>query len=208
MGISNVCINIRVRISVRVRVRSCLPGGQPYQEGWISRRVYMGKASPPTRAGSLSRVTQANYIYFPTKPGIRYLCTSYTLTNRACEMKSYPKNTGQDNLRRVYGALTCQPSQKGQLKCVYMENFQPSQARSRQSIARSRQRGLALLSYIRKQILTKNLTETRDLGKEGQLNQQTLFINGRRFNILLYAYKLALMTSLSCKKFKIILTLK
>ena len=37
---------------------------------------------------------------------------------------------------------------------------------------------------------------------------QTFFINGRRFNILLYAYKLAFMTSLSCKKFKIIFTLK
>ena len=36
----------------------------------------------------------------------------------------------------------------------------------------------------------------------------TLFINGRRFNILLYAYKLALIPSLSCKKFKIIFTLK
>ena len=32
--------------------------------------------------------------------------------------------------------------------------------------------------------------------------------DGRRFNILLYAYKLAFMTSLSCKKFKIIFTLK
>ena len=32
----------------------------------------------------------------------------------ACEMKSYLKNTGQDNLCRVYGALTCQPSQEGQ----------------------------------------------------------------------------------------------
>ena len=32
-----------------------------------------GKPSPPTRAGSLSRFTRANYIYFPTKPGIRYL---------------------------------------------------------------------------------------------------------------------------------------
>ena len=37
---------------------------------------------------------------------------------------------------------------------------------------------------------------------------QTFFINGRRFNILLYAYKLAFMTSLSCKKFKRIFTLK
>ena len=50
---------------------------KPYQEGWISPRVYMGEASPPTRAGSLSRVTRANYIYFPTKPGIQYLHTSF-----------------------------------------------------------------------------------------------------------------------------------
>ena len=35
--------------------------GYPYQEGWISPRVYMGKSSPPT---------QANYIYFPSKPDI------------------------------------------------------------------------------------------------------------------------------------------
>ena len=34
------------------------------REGRYSPRVYLGKASPPTRA---------NYIYFPTKPGIRYL---------------------------------------------------------------------------------------------------------------------------------------
>ena len=35
--------------------------------------------TPPTRAGSLSRVTRANYIYFPTKPGVRYLhFISYT----------------------------------------------------------------------------------------------------------------------------------
>ena len=33
-------------------------------------------------------------------------------------------------------------------------------------------------------------------------------INCRRFNVLLYAYKLALMISLSCKKFKIIFTPK
>ena len=49
------------------------------EEGWISPRVYMGKASPPTRAGSLSQVTRANYIYFLTKPGIRYLRTSFIL---------------------------------------------------------------------------------------------------------------------------------
>ena len=30
-----------------------------------------------------------------------------TQTNRACEMKSYLKNAGQDKLCRVYGALTC-----------------------------------------------------------------------------------------------------
>ena len=30
-----------------------------------------------------------------------------TQTNRACEMKSYLKNAGQDNLCRVYRALTC-----------------------------------------------------------------------------------------------------
>ena len=48
--------------------------GQP---SWISPRVYMGKASPPTRAGSPSRVTRANYINFPAKPGIRYLRTSF-----------------------------------------------------------------------------------------------------------------------------------
>ena len=42
-------------------------------------------------------------------------------------MKNYLKNAGQDNLCRVYGALTCQPSYEGSpLKCVYMENFQPS----------------------------------------------------------------------------------
>ena len=75
-------------------------------------------------------------------------------------MKNYLKNAGQDKLCRVYGALTCQPSSS-----VYMENFQLSQARSRQSIARSRQGGLSLLSYKRKQILTKNLTETLKLTK-------------------------------------------
>ena len=32
------------------------------------RRVYMEKASPPTRACLLSRVTRANYTNFPTKP--------------------------------------------------------------------------------------------------------------------------------------------
>ena len=54
---------------------------------------YLGKASPPTQAGSLSRVTRANYIYFPTKPRNRYLRTSFhfiTYTNRTCKIKSYP----------------------------------------------------------------------------------------------------------------------
>ena len=37
----------------------------------------MGKARHPTRDGSLSRVTRADYIYFPTKPGILYLRTSF-----------------------------------------------------------------------------------------------------------------------------------
>ena len=46
------------------------------EKGWISPRVYMGKTSPSTRAGSPSRVTQAKYIYFPMKSGIRYLRTS------------------------------------------------------------------------------------------------------------------------------------
>ena len=40
----------------------------PYKEGWISSRIYMGKGRRPTRSGLLSRVTRANYIYFPTNP--------------------------------------------------------------------------------------------------------------------------------------------
>ena len=108
--------------------------GQLYQEGWISPRVYMGKTSPPTWAGSLGRVTRANYIYFPTKLGIRYLHTSFHFI-------SY--------------------TQASPLRCVYMENFKPSQARSRQSIARFRQGGLALLSYKRKQILRRGISAKR-----------------------------------------------
>ena len=47
----------------------------------------------------------------------------HNLSNEKLSKKK--KNAGQDKLRRVYGALTCP------LKCVYMENFHPSQARSR-----------------------------------------------------------------------------
>ena len=47
----------------------------------ISPHVYMGKASPPTWTVSLSRVTRVNYIYFPTKPGNRYLRTSFHFIN-------------------------------------------------------------------------------------------------------------------------------
>ena len=114
--------------------------GYPQQEGCILPCVYMEKASSPTRAGSLCQVTWANYIYFPTKPGIPYLRTSfhfisYTRTNRACEIKSYLKNACQNKLCRVYGALICQPSQEASpLKCIYMENSQHSQGRSRQLI--------------------------------------------------------------------------
>ena len=71
------------------------------------------KPAPPTRAGKLCRVTRANYIYFPTKPGIRYTFSFYNLhINRACEMKSYLENAGQDNICRVYGALTCLPPRR------------------------------------------------------------------------------------------------
>ena len=93
--------------------------GQHYQEGWISPRIYMGKASPPTRAGSLSRVIRALTTFiFPRNPEsdtcVQVFILYPTHKQTACEMKSYLKNTGQDNLCRVYGALTCQPSQEGQ----------------------------------------------------------------------------------------------
>ena len=45
----------------------------------------MGKTSPPTRAGSLSRVTRANKIYFPTKPGKQFSETDNPKTGRMWE---------------------------------------------------------------------------------------------------------------------------
>ena len=55
-------------------LRACLHGGGtaflvglPSPRGMDFTRVYMGKASPPTRAGSLSRVIRATSI-FQRKP--------------------------------------------------------------------------------------------------------------------------------------------
>ena len=59
-------------------LRECLDGGGlALSRGLDLSRVYMEKVSPPIRAGSLNRVTRVNYIYFPTKPGMRYLRTRF-----------------------------------------------------------------------------------------------------------------------------------
>ena len=68
-----------------MRFRECLHGGGP---AFLSVRLALArglgftprlheKSQPSYRASSFSRVTWANYIYFPTKPGIRYLGTSF-----------------------------------------------------------------------------------------------------------------------------------
>ena len=129
--------------------------GGVYMEGFhldFTSRLYMGKASPPTRAGSLSRVTRANYIYFPTKTGIRYKFSFYnlhinkqSLWNETLSKKCWSRQT-----------LSC-------VRSFDLLALLGGPALLSAFIWKT----LALLSYKRKQILTKNLTETRDLGKEG-----------------------------------------
>ena len=52
-----------------------------------------------------------NYNYFPTYSEsdicVQVFILILHIKNRACEMKGYLKNAGQDNICHVYGALTC-----------------------------------------------------------------------------------------------------
>ena len=82
--------------------------------GLVSPRVYMGKASPPTQAGSLSRVTRANYIYFPTKPGIRYLRAN--LEDSHGLMSSSLANCGFEKIYETTISMPKSPKNEDNLK--------------------------------------------------------------------------------------------
>ena len=56
--------------------------------------------------------------------------------------------------------------------------------------------------------MIKHLHKLTQLSSQFSPKIDLLILNSRRFNILLHAYKLGLMTSLPLKKFKIIFTLK
>ena len=69
--------------------------GQPYQEGWISPRVYMGKASG--RVGGLARFTES----------VTDILQVRVTVTRTCKMKSYPKKCLPRQTLSCVGALTC-----------------------------------------------------------------------------------------------------
>ena len=84
-------------------------------------------------------------------------------------MKNYPKNAGQDKLCRVYELKElwfASPRIRGPalLSAFIWKISSPPRRDLGYSIARSRQGGLTLLSYKRKQILTiLSLSETRGI---------------------------------------------
>ena len=91
----------------------------------------MGKASPPTRAGSLSRVIRALTTFiFPRNPEsdtcVQVFILYPTHKQTACEMKTkmLVKTTFVVCMELRLASPPRRASQP--LKCSYMENFQPS----------------------------------------------------------------------------------
>ena len=56
---------------------SALPRASPTKRDGFQLAFTLKEPALVPRDSSLSRVTRANYIYFPTKPGIRYLRTRF-----------------------------------------------------------------------------------------------------------------------------------
>ena len=80
-------------------------------------------------------------------------------------MKSYLKNAGQENLCRVQSFLPGGQALLSAFTCIWKISSPPRRDLGSQYRDPAKEGWPS--SHKRKQILTKNFTETRDLGKEG-----------------------------------------